>query len=291
MAKRTLRARLELEAGAGAKLSDARIRLLEAIDQSGSITKAARQVTISYKTAWDTLDTLDNLADEPVIERSVGGAGGGGTRLTPYGRWLIAMFRAVEGEYQGAVDALATSAGPELTDPAAFKRLLRRLLLRSSVGNQFACTVSHISGGPVMKQVFLALDTDHEIVAHIPTESVKDMALVERQEVIALVTAPAVVLLGDSRLRTSVQNHLTGVVSRIVVGQITAEVVIDLPPKNGRHITSVVPAEAVSALGLKVGSPTAAVFQRQQPRPRRARALEHISVRCRAELQLRLRRP
>ena len=83
MAKRTLRARLELEAGAGAKLSDARIRLLEAIDQSGLITKAARRATISYKTAWDTLDTLDNLADEPVIERSVGGAGGGGTRLTP----------------------------------------------------------------------------------------------------------------------------------------------------------------------------------------------------------------
>jgi molybdate transport system regulatory protein len=261
MAKRTLRARLELEAGVGAKLSDARIRLLEAIDQSGSITKAARQVTMSYKTAWDTLDTLDNLADEPVIERSVGGAGGGGTRLTPYGRWLIAMFRAVEGEYQGAVDALATSAGPELTDPVAFKRLLRRLMLRSSVRNQFVCTVSHMSGGPVMQQVFLAFDTDYEIVAHIPTESVKDLALVEGQEVIALVTAPAVVLLGDSRLRTSVQNHLTGVVSRIVVGPITAEVVIDLPPKSGRHLTSVVPAEAVAALGLKVGSPTAAVFQ------------------------------
>jgi molybdopterin-binding protein len=37
--------------------------------------------------------------------------------------------------------------------------------------------------------------------------------------------------------------------------------VIDLPPKNGRHITSIVPADAVAALGLKVGSPTAAVFQ------------------------------
>ena len=51
-----------------------------------------------------------------------------------------------------------------------------------------------------MKQVFLAFR--HQIVAHIPTEAVKDLALAERQEVIALVTAPAVVLLGDSQLRT-----------------------------------------------------------------------------------------
>jgi hypothetical protein len=57
---------------------------------------------MSYKAAWDALDDLNNLADAPVIERSIGGAGGGGSKLTEYGRKLIAMFRAIESEYQVA---------------------------------------------------------------------------------------------------------------------------------------------------------------------------------------------
>src|SRR5262245_37562390 len=108
--KTRMRARLEVETGRGATLGNARIRLLEAVDRLGSISKAARLVPMSYKTAWDALDDLDNLADHPVIERSVGGTGGGGTRLTGYGRKLVAMFRAVEDEYRSAIDVLQDSA-------------------------------------------------------------------------------------------------------------------------------------------------------------------------------------
>src|SRR5262245_26739481 len=114
-----MRARLEVQTGAGATLGTARIRLLEAVDQLGSISKAARQVPMSYKTAWDALDDLDNLADHPVIERSIGGAGGGGTRLTDYGRQLVTMYRAVEDEYQSAIDTLAESAVPRDADKQA----------------------------------------------------------------------------------------------------------------------------------------------------------------------------
>src|SRR5215470_12350808 len=132
MTRRRLHARLEVETAAGAMLGDARIRLLEAVDQHGSISKAARHVSMSYKTAWDALDDLDNLADQPVVERSIGGAGGGGTQLTGYGRKLVAMFRAVEGEYQSAIDLIQTAAGSDLEDQAAFQRLLRRVTLRTS---------------------------------------------------------------------------------------------------------------------------------------------------------------
>src|SRR5215468_9469865 len=84
----------------------ARIRLLEAVEKYGSISKAAQHIPMSYKAAWDALDDLNNLADSPVIERNIGGAGGGGTKLTEYGRRLVAMFRAVEDEYQAAMDHL-----------------------------------------------------------------------------------------------------------------------------------------------------------------------------------------
>jgi molybdate transport system regulatory protein len=82
MAKRRLQTHLEVETEAGAVLGSARIRLLEAVEKFGSISKAAQRLPMSYKAAWDALDDLNNLADFPVVERRLGGAGGGGTRLT-----------------------------------------------------------------------------------------------------------------------------------------------------------------------------------------------------------------
>lgn len=261
MAKRRLQAHLEVETDAGAMLGDTRIRLLEAVERCGSISKAARQVPMSYKTAWDALDDLDNLADYPVIARNVGGAGGGGTRLTDYGRKLVAMFRAVEDEYQSAIDTLHKVAGPEVEDKMAFQRLLRRVTLRTSARNQFACSVTRVRSGPINAQVFLALDEECEIEAQVTTDAVKELSLAPGQEVVALVKAPAVFLLGGTGMRTSVNNHLTGVVSRIQEGAVNAEVVLDLPLKRTRHVTSVVTMQAVASLGLKVGSPATAAFQ------------------------------
>ncbi|OXH85109.1 molybdenum-dependent transcriptional regulator, partial [Burkholderia multivorans] len=60
-----------------------RIALLAAIGDTGSITRAAKAVGLSYKAAWDAIDTMNNLAGEPLVVRSTGGKGGGGTTLTP----------------------------------------------------------------------------------------------------------------------------------------------------------------------------------------------------------------
>ncbi len=68
---------LEVETQAGALLGGARIRLLEQSRKFGSISKAAQRIPVSYKAAWDALDDLNNLADFPVIERNIGGGGGG----------------------------------------------------------------------------------------------------------------------------------------------------------------------------------------------------------------------
>src|SRR5262249_5284084 len=97
--------------------------------------------------------------------------------------------------------------------------------------------------------------------AQITNDSVKQLSLAPGRDVIALVKAPAVFLLSDKDARTSVSNHLTGIVSRIHEGQVNAEVVVDLPLARTRHISSVVTTQAVAALGLKVGAPVTAAFQ------------------------------
>ena len=73
-----------------------RIALLAQIAELGSITRAAKAVGISYKGAWDAIDELNNLAERPLVERSVGGKGGGGARLTAEGERLLALYRRLE---------------------------------------------------------------------------------------------------------------------------------------------------------------------------------------------------
>ncbi|WP_038820465.1 winged helix-turn-helix domain-containing protein, partial [Pseudomonas savastanoi] len=53
-----------------------RIALLQHIAEQGSITRAAKSAGLSYKAAWDAIDELNNLAQKPLVERSVGGRGG-----------------------------------------------------------------------------------------------------------------------------------------------------------------------------------------------------------------------
>jgi molybdate transport system regulatory protein len=71
-----------------------RIEVLEQIGTAGAISAAARAMGRSYKVAWDSIDAMNNLADEPLLIRHVGGGHGGGTRLTESGQRMIAQHRA-----------------------------------------------------------------------------------------------------------------------------------------------------------------------------------------------------
>lgn len=80
-----------------------KISLLEGIERTGSLSAAARALGMSYRRAWLLLHSTNEGFQQPVVELSVGGKDGGGTRLTDFGRQLIADFR----EFEAAVDALA----------------------------------------------------------------------------------------------------------------------------------------------------------------------------------------
>ena len=73
-----------------------KVRLLEAIERSGSLSQAARDVGMSYRRAWLLVDSMNTEFDAPVISASVGGSGGGGATLTAFGKELIAAYRGLE---------------------------------------------------------------------------------------------------------------------------------------------------------------------------------------------------
>ncbi len=251
---------LEVSTDLGAFLGDKRVKLLEAIDRHGSISQAAKHVPLSYKAAWDAVDAMNNLADSPLVERSTGGRSGGGTLLTDYGRRVIALYRAVESEYQAALDRLAEKFASEpVGDVQAFQRLLRRMSVRSSARNQFVGSVSGLREGPVDFEVLLRIDDGLELAAVVTRESAEQLGLAIGSEVIALVKASSLLLITDEAMRISARNRLWGSVQRIVDGPINAEVTVDLG--HGRSAVAVVTRESVEALGLAVGVRACAAFK------------------------------
>lgn len=254
--------KLEINTAVGPFLGGTRIRLLEAIDEHGSISQAAKHVPLSYKAAWDAVDAMNNLSEQPLVERSTGGRQGGGTRLTEHGRKLVAMYRAVEREYQTTLDRLALQMeGTGLDDASVrgFTQVLRRMSLRTSARNQLACTVSGMREGEIDFEVFLRLDGQTELKAVITRESAQALGIELGLQVMALIKAPSVMLMADTGQRLSADNQLWGTVSRIHDGPVNSEVRVDLG--SGRTVVSVVTRESVQQLGLEEGSRVAAVFQ------------------------------
>jgi molybdate transport system regulatory protein len=77
------------------------MELLEGIDATGSLVRAARSMDMSYRRAWLLLHALNTNFDEPVAVAKTGGRAGGGATLTPFGRDLVASYRALEAKLNG----------------------------------------------------------------------------------------------------------------------------------------------------------------------------------------------
>ncbi len=96
--------KLTLVLDSGARIGPGKAALLESIHDTGSISASARSMEMDYKRAWLLVDSLNKAFDTPVVERTTGGAGGGGARLTTFGQDLLSRYQRL----QGAVTKLAT---------------------------------------------------------------------------------------------------------------------------------------------------------------------------------------
>ncbi|MDH5299590.1 MAG: LysR family transcriptional regulator [Desulfobulbaceae bacterium] len=81
-----------IEGADGTFLGHGRVVLLERIRDTGSIAKAARSMEMSYKHAWDLVDSINRQATAPLVAKASGGRGGGGTTLTEAGERAIQAF-------------------------------------------------------------------------------------------------------------------------------------------------------------------------------------------------------
>ena len=130
-----------------------RVDLLARIAECGSISQAAKSIKMSYKAAWDAIDTMNNLAGEALVERVTGGKGGGGTRLTQRGEQLVANFKIIEREHRLFIEQLSRQAEGITHDFL----LIRRMNMKTSARNQFLGKVTAIKPGAVNDEIELAI--------------------------------------------------------------------------------------------------------------------------------------
>ncbi len=117
----TLRPKLKIQLRVGGGvIGPGKIELLEHLEAEGGITAAAKTMGLSYRRAWYLIDTMNSALGNPVVETKVGGEGGGGAKLTPFGEALVHRYRDALGKVDKAaapfLDWLADaceSSGPQ----------------------------------------------------------------------------------------------------------------------------------------------------------------------------------
>ena len=108
MPSRTSHLSLRLEVGDVVRLGPGKVRLLELIDELGSISAAGRAMEMSYRRAWLLVDSLNTAFRAPVVATRAGGKADQRAEVTEFGRRLVETYRAVEKRV--ALDANAAFA-------------------------------------------------------------------------------------------------------------------------------------------------------------------------------------
>ncbi len=232
-------ASLILRRGGLARVGLERIALLEAVARLGSISAAAKDVGLSYKGAWDGVQALNNLFDQPLVSAAPGGRSGGAAQVTPRGQAVIRAFRTAEREVETAFARLETGLSGDAD-------LLWSLGLRTSARNALRGVVEAIDGDRVTATVKLALGNDLSLRSSITRRSVEDLDLTPGRPAIALIKSSFVHLnQGDG------DNRLAGEIIDREAGDASAEVTIALAA--GKTLVATLrPSD--SAWGLAAGA-------------------------------------
>jgi molybdate transport system regulatory protein len=249
-----LEGRVWLKEGDKSFLGSGRIELLEKISRTGSIAKAAKEMGMSYKAAWDAVDAMNNLSSEPLVQRCTGGKNGGGTTLTQKGFEVVEVFKALEKKYQLFLASIAKDSD---SFDALYKNI-RRINMKTSARNQLFGKITKITKGAVNAEVELDIGEGNAIVSVITNSSVEALGFEIGEEAYAIIKASWIILAKDKPTKISARNILKGTVKAVIPGAVNAEVKISLGDKT---LAAIVTSEAIEELGIKDGDTVYTIFK------------------------------
>jgi molybdate transport system regulatory protein len=90
-----IKSRIWIEVDDKVFLGEGRIKLLKSIKKTQSLSRSAKELEMSYKKAWNLIDSVNKNSKLPIVEKKSGGKGGGGTVLTAHGEKIIETFDTI----------------------------------------------------------------------------------------------------------------------------------------------------------------------------------------------------
>jgi molybdate transport system regulatory protein len=254
MAKSKIDATLSLHSGERFLVGRERIKLLKAVAEHGSISKAAKAVGFSYKTAWDSVDAINNLLPSPAFVTKMGGSGGGGgAAVTDEGLRLIETFNKIE-EKLTRLSRLISEAGLEGNE----ELLLFTFGARISTRNVFQTVIQKIKTGAVDVELSLYSATGAIIHAVVTNEAAKELELEPGKKVLALIKAYAITLSTPKKSESFDGNNLLGTVARITKAKDNCEIILDIG--ENKSLTAVASRDTTDKLAIKPGEKLIAHF-------------------------------
>lgn len=247
---------VESELRLAGALDSRMIGLLRAINQSGSINQAAKQMGLSYKGAWQMIERANNLAPKVLISTATGGSKGGGTSLTAAGRSLLLLFVRLEQQHSEFLQQL----NRKLADDPDIQLLLKRLAVKTSATNQLFGTIIGIQTSAVNAEVLVEFKAGEQVAASLTLSELNQLDLSVGNEVLLLINAVEIIVATDLIGHVlSARNCLQGKVIRIQVDGVDSEVVIQLP--GGESLAATVTQASTEALDLSLGTAAYAIFK------------------------------
>ncbi|TCK01909.1 molybdate transport system regulatory protein [Volucribacter psittacicida] len=202
-----------------------RIRLLQEIAQCGSINQAAKNAKVSYKSAWDHLQAMNDISPKPLLERNTGGKNGGGTQLTQYAIRLLQLYELLIQTQQKAFEILQDESIP-LTN---ILNATARFSLQSSARNQLFGKVKIIEQHNA--QTLIGIDIaglSQLIYATITQKSAVRLQLILNKEIMLMFKAPWLKLSTQQPTPLTRKNSFKGQISAITTQGTHQEIVVQV---------------------------------------------------------------
>jgi molybdate transport system regulatory protein len=225
-----------------------RIELLQNIQIYGSISKAAKQMKMSYKAAWDSVDIMNKLSNKPLVTKVTGGVGGGGTVITAYAKELIKAYGEVSLLYHNYFETLSNSFNANLLDDTfeepVFCRLTGVIHNKLNINDNYELGIKTKSN-----QLLTAIESKKFVL---------EKALEVGDEINFLIETNTIVLT-KTQNTNSARNILQGTVLKITDDGINSTIKIDCG--SGDMIYAKVTTSSCIKLNIEVGNTVFASFK------------------------------
>jgi molybdate transport system regulatory protein len=231
------------------------IALLQAIDDTGSISQAARQLGLSYKGAWLILENANNSSPKALITTAIGGSMGGGSCLTKAGKALLALYGKLDEQHRLFISRI----NQELLDDTYAQLLMTPLTLKNTCPNQLFGRVINIQPAGNVVWIVVELIGGERIVSELEFAELDALGLETGRAVILLIASYDVDVVAEpDNQRFAADNVLH--CSVMQVRQQDLEVAVTLSLIGDDQLQVVLPKALAEAGNLRKGLAVRAVF-------------------------------